>query len=110
MATSVATATETICGPPTELSEPSVARMYRLRKSFAAVQFDATGKGRIVFLPEGAELRLIGYSRLCECFEVTHESRLYNMFKVDLLGFWSTPIRPPASKALRAVTAARACA
>jgi len=110
MGTIVATAAVILCGAPTETIEAPATPMYRLRKSFAAVQFDPVGNGRIVFLPEGAELRVVGPSRMSGCFEVMHESRLYNMFKIDLLGAWSTPIRPPASKAFRAVTAARACA
>jgi len=67
--------------------------VYRIRKSFAAVHFEQTEKGRIVFLPEGAKLSLIGSSScLREGFEVMHEGQLYNIFKADLLGPWSTPI------------------
>ena len=55
MATTVATATEIICGALSEMGEASLiseaplVRMYRLRKSFAAVQFDAAGKGTNCF-------------------------------------------------------------
>ena len=80
-----------------ELFQESVApakQMYRLRKSFAAVRFEPAGKGRIVFLPQEAEVRVIGPSCLCGCFEVMFESQLYNLFKVDLLGPWSTSIQP----------------
>jgi hypothetical protein len=31
---------------------------------------------------------------LCECFEVMYENQFYSIFKVDLLGPWSTPIKP----------------
>jgi hypothetical protein len=74
-------------------SEGSAVRMYRLRKCFAAVQFEEDGKGRIVFLPEGAELRVVGASSLCKCFEVSYKDRLYSIFQEDLLGVWSMPIR-----------------
>jgi hypothetical protein len=105
MTANVASSTPIVCGAPAEHSDASVTRVYRIRKSFAAVHFDPAGKGRIVFLPEGAELRVIGSSCLCECFEVLCENRHYNIFKVDLLGPWSSRIEP-----IRAMAAARACA
>lgn len=73
--------------------EVQTPRAYRTKKPFAVVQFDRAGRGRIVSLPEGAKLHLIGPSCLRECFEVAHESQQYNIFKVDLLGPWSTPIQ-----------------
>jgi len=77
--------------------------VYRLGKSLAAVHFDqADGKGRIVFLPEDAELRVTGPSSLCECFEVEFEDRFYNIFKVDLLGPRSSRIKPLRAMAVRA--------
>ena len=76
-----------------EEKELLTTRVYRIRKSFAAVHFEQPGKGRIVFLPEGAKLSVIGSSScLCEGIEVMHEKQLYNVFKADLLGRWSTPI------------------
>lgn len=66
--------------------------MYRTTKSFAVVHFSLSPKGRVVLLPEGAELRLIGASRMPQCFEVSHNDQHYNIFKVDLLGKWSTPV------------------
>ena len=100
----LASSTTIICGAPAEKSEPPATRLYRIRKSFAAVHFDEVGKGRIVFLPEGAVLRVIGPSCLSEFFEVMFENRFYNIFRVDLLGPWSSRIEP-----IRAM-AARACA
>ena len=95
MAANVVAATTIICSPSTILrSEAPAERIYCLRKSYATVHFDPAGKGQIVFLPKGAELRLLGCSRLCECFEVMYENQSYNIFKVDLLGPWSTPIKP----------------
>jgi hypothetical protein len=94
----------------------SSMRIYRIRKSFAAVHFDQTGKGRIFFLPEGAELRLMGPS-FCwrQGFEVMYQKQLYNIFKEDLLGPWSTPIESSSiesrrSQTTRAETASEACA
>jgi hypothetical protein len=99
MATSIATATAIIRGAPIQTIEASATPAYRLGKSLAAVCFDPAGKGRIVFLPQGAVLRVIGPSRLCECFEVLHDTQLYSVFKIDLLGPWSRPIQLIPSKA-----------
>jgi hypothetical protein len=93
MATCLATVTTIIRGAPTQSVEAPAPRAYRLRESLAAVRFDPSGKGRIVFLPQGAELHLIGDSRLPECFEVMHGTQLYHVFQVDLLGPRSTPIQ-----------------
>jgi hypothetical protein len=89
-----ASSTTILLGEPVEKSAARATRMYRLGKSFAAVHFEPAGKGRIVFLPVGAEVHVIGPSCLCECFEVMFETQLYNIFKVDLLGPWSTLIEP----------------
>ncbi|MGA2879195.1 MAG: hypothetical protein ABSG13_09620 [Bryobacteraceae bacterium] len=87
--------------------EIQALRAYRTKKPFAVVHFDPAGKGRIVSLPEGAKLHLIGPSCLRECFEVAHESQHYNIFKVDLLGPWSMPIENSriTSNAARVVAA-----
>jgi hypothetical protein len=94
--------------------------MYLLRKSFAAVHFEPAGKGRVVFLPEGAELQVTGSSRLFDCFEVLYQDQLYNIFKIDLLGPWASPakphpvetslIEPNSIKPIRALRAVGACA
>jgi hypothetical protein len=94
MKRTAAFSTAIILGEPIEKSLVPVTQMYRLRKSFAAVHFQPAGKGRIVFLPQQAEVRVIGPSCLCECFEVIFENQLYSLFKVDLLGPWSTSIKP----------------
>jgi hypothetical protein len=99
MSSAVAFSATRICIAPIEASEPQATRVYRLRKSFPAVHFEEAGKGRIVFLPEGAELRVIGFSCMGECLEVWWENRLYNMFKVDLLGPWSSRIEPIRTRA-----------
>jgi hypothetical protein len=95
-------------GPAAESQAPSTPA-YRTRKSFAVVHFEPAGSGRIVFLPEGAEVRVVGPSRVCECFEVTFQNQLYNIFKVDLMGPWATPIKPSRSKPIRTL-AIGACA
>ncbi len=106
----------TFCSARAEMSEIPARRVYRLRKSFAVVHLEQTGKGRIVFLPRGAELRVIGSSYcLCEGFEVTYERQLYNIFKADLLGPWSDPIESNSiessrSQTMRAERAVGACA
>lgn len=103
-------------GAPAEKSEAPVTQAYRTRKSFAVVHFEpaveAVHKGRIVFLPEGAELHVVGSSCLGECFEVLCEKQLYNIFKADLLGVWSTPIRtrPLRTNTVQSMAAIGACA
>ena len=100
----------------TKKSEVPATRVYRISKSFAAVHFEQTGKGRIVFLPEGAMLSVVGVSScLCEGFEVTYERQLYNIFKADLWGPWSMPIESSSiessrRKTMRAIPVAGACA
>jgi hypothetical protein len=118
-------ASTTRIGASAENSEGPAARAYRIRKSFAVVHFEQTvdlsAKGRIVFLPEGAELRVIGSSCMSGCFEVLCQNRLYNIFKEDLLGPWSSliksslikpsPIKSRPIKLVRAMEiAAKACA
>jgi hypothetical protein len=82
---------------------------YRLSKCFAAVQFEREAKGQIVFLPAGAELRMVGPSALCNCFEVAYQNQSYNIFKADLLGPWSMPFRNSRRGMVR-VKAMGACA
>jgi hypothetical protein len=105
-----ASTTTIILGEPIEKSAARATRMYRLGKPFAAVHFEPAGKGRIVFLPVGAEVHVIGPSCLCECFEVMFETQLYNIFKVDLLGPWSTLIKPNPIKPILALATVGACA
>ena len=58
---------------------------YCTKTSFVAVHFNRSGKGRIVFLPYGAELRVIGPSScLREGFEVAFEHQHYHVFEIDL--------------------------
>ena len=110
-----ASSTTIILAESIEKSAARATRMYRLGKPFAAVHFEPAGKGRIVFLPEGAEVHVIGPSCLCEYFEIMFEAQLYNIFKADLLGPRSTlikpnPIKPDRIKPILALTAEGACA
>jgi hypothetical protein len=84
-----------------ENGQAEAPQTYRLRKSFAAVQFEETGKGRIVFLPEGAELRITACSRLDKCYEVVCKNQRYHIFQEDLTGPWSTPVRSGRNAPLR---------
>jgi hypothetical protein len=93
-----------------EKSEGQVPRIYRIEKPLAAVYFHAAAKGRIVFLPEGAELHMVGPSCLAGCLEVLCEERLYNIFKADLLGAWSVPIKTSRRKPVPSFRAAGAYA
>jgi hypothetical protein len=109
MATAGSPTTLTTSGfsTPIEVGHAEAPRVYRLRKSFAVVQFEPAGKGRIVFLPEGAELKMVGSSRLAQCCEVLCENQLYSIFEVDLFGPWSTKLkrRPTRPVPVRAVAA-----
>jgi hypothetical protein len=78
---------------PLEVGEAEAPPMYRLRKSFAVVHFDPSGKGRIVFLLEGAELKVVGSSRLPGCCEVLSGNELYNIFETDLTGPWGMRLK-----------------
>ena len=92
-------------GARAEKNAVAATRVYRISKSFAAVHFEQTGKGRIVFLPRGAKLSVVGASScLCEGFEVMYERQLYNIFKADLLGPWSTPMESRAIEFSRCET------
>ena len=81
-----------------------VNRVYRLKKELMAVKFDRSGNGQIVSLPKGAELEIVGFSCLSECFEVVWRERCCSVFEVDLLGTWSSPIaaRRQATQGVRA--------
>jgi hypothetical protein len=114
MTNAVVSLTTPILAALTEREVPAPAA-YRIRKGFAVVQFDGAAKGRIVFLPEGAELRLIGPSCLSKCFEVACETQRYNIFQADLLGPWSTliqpiPMKPSRLKPIRTLASIGACA
>ncbi len=109
MTNAVVSLTTPVLAPQFEKREAPVPDVYRIRKGFAVVQFDSEAKGRIVFLPEGAELRLVGQSLLRKCFEVACKDQLYHIFQEDLLGPWSTPIRT-SRRAMVRVEAVGVCA
>jgi hypothetical protein len=94
----VTSSTMRIPGAQFEKSDAQAARVYRIGKPLAAVHFDPSAKGQIVFLPAGAELCVVGPSSLTGCSEVLCEERLYNIFKADLLGVWSVPVRASRRK------------
>jgi hypothetical protein len=76
----------TLARVTSEENAPPATRMYRTRTSFVAVHFDEAGKGRIDFLPKGAELRVIGPSSLLpEGFEVKADQRIHHVFEADLI-------------------------
>jgi hypothetical protein len=73
------------CATSNDSNAPS-SRAYRTKTSFVAVHFDNAGKGRIVFIPFGATLRVIGPSSLLpDGFEVQFEHSTYNVFDIDLV-------------------------
>jgi hypothetical protein len=95
--------------------DSAVTSAYRTRKSFAVVHFEEAGKGLIAFLPEGAEVRVIGPSSIGKCLEILFENRRYNIFKADLWGPWAVQVdpilvRPGRVKQMRALAAGVACA
>ena len=88
---------------PTGKSEVPPSGAYRLTDSLTTVHFEKDGQGRIVFLPKGAELQVVGFSCLRECLEVMWKDQLYSVFKVDLLRASSCRIEQ-----IRALPVARA--
>jgi len=110
MTHSVASSTMRIVGAHFEKSEDQASRVYRIEKPLAAVHFALPGKGQIVFLPQGAELHVVGHSSLAGCFEVLWEERLYNLFKADVLGAWSVPVKPSRRKPVPSFGGVEACA
>jgi hypothetical protein len=106
----VTSSTMRLPGAQFEKSEEQAARVYRIGKPMAAVQFDPSAKGQIVFLPVGAQLCVVGPSSLMGCFEVLCQERLYNIFKADLLGVWSVPVRPSRTKSISSLRAVGAYA
>jgi hypothetical protein len=85
MTTPVASSTAILFSATSVESKAPATRAYRTKTSFVAVHFDQAGKGRIVFLPKEATLRVIGPSScLPEGFEVLFEEQIYNVFGVDL--------------------------
>jgi hypothetical protein len=101
----VASSTLRILNTQFENNDGQAARVYRIQKALPAVHFDRAAKGQIVFLPQGAELCVVGPSSLAGCLEVLCEERLYNIFKADLLGVWSVPVRPRRRKPIQSLRA-----
>lgn len=86
MTTPVVSSTTMLSSAPSDESKAPATRAYRTKTPFAAVHFDQAAKGRIVFLPKGAILRIIGPSPfLGGGFEVTFKKRSYNIFEIDLI-------------------------
>ena len=77
-------------------------RTYRSRISIPAVRFDETGRGRIVFLPMGANLCVIGPSSyLVGGVEVEFEKRAYNIFEIDVLTRAATDLSHVSADTMR---------
>jgi hypothetical protein len=105
MTTSVVSSTAIPFSETSDESKAPAARAYRTRTSFVAVHFNQEGKGRIVFLPDGAMLRVIGLSScLPEGFEVVFENQRYNVFGIDLFAR-SSLIREPIQAKDNAIAA-----
>ena len=85
MTTLVVSSTAIPFSATSDESKARATRAYCTKTSFVAVHFDEVGKGRIVFLPDGAMLRVIGPSScLPEGIEVMFEQQFYNVFDVDV--------------------------
>ena len=105
MTTPVVSSTALPPGVTSNESDAPAGRKYRTTTSFVAVHFDQAGKGRIVFLPFGAMLHVIGQSScLPQGFEVVFEQLHYNVFEIDLL-VRSTLICEPIQAKYSAVAA-----
>jgi hypothetical protein len=98
MTSAVVSLKPTLARATSEENGPAATRMYRTKTSFVAVHFDEAGKGRMDFLPKGAELRVIGpSSRLWEGLEVMLEKQTYNVFEIDLV-VGSTEVLEPTRR------------
>ncbi len=105
MTTPVMSSNILLCAVTRDESDAPATRTYRTNTSFVAVHFDQAGKGRIVFLPTGAMLRIVGPSScLREAFEVMFENELYNVFEIDLVAR-SSLIHEPIRAKGRAIAA-----
>jgi hypothetical protein len=105
MTTPVASSMAFLPGLTSYESDGPAERTYRTTASVVAVHFDGAGKGRIVFLPVGAMLHVIGRSScLPKGFEVVFEHRRYNVFEIDAR-VRSTAIREPIRTKCSAVAA-----
>jgi hypothetical protein len=92
-------------GVTTDETDAPARRTYCTTESFVAVHFEGTGKGRIVFLPFGSMLHVIGRSSCLPAgFEVVFEHRHYNAFEIDVLTR-SAPICEPIQAERHAVAA-----
>jgi hypothetical protein len=92
-------------GVASDENNAPASRAYRTKTSFVAVHFDHAGKGRIIFLPQGAMLQVVGRSScLPGGFEVVFEHQHYNVFEIDIL-VRSTPICEPIQPKRPAVAA-----
>lgn len=81
----------------------SIGQAYRTKKSFVSVHFDPSGKGEILFLPEGVTLRVVAPSAcLREGFEVMFGEQSHNVFEIDLLARCSQLFEPAGSLAIAA--------
>ena len=58
---------------------------FRLTKSLKAVKFDENGKGIMVELPVGADVRILGTSTIKGCLEILCDEERYNVFEKDLM-------------------------
>jgi hypothetical protein len=86
MTTPMVSSTVLLSGVIRHESRAPAGRTYRTKTSLVAVHFDHAGKGRIIFLPDGAMLRVMGPSPcLREGFEVVFKNELYNVFEIDLI-------------------------
>jgi hypothetical protein len=105
MTTPVVSSNKLLSAVTRDDSKVPAARTYRTKTSFVAVHLDEGGKGRIVFLPQGAMLRVIGPSAcLREACEIIFRNELYNVFEIDLVAS-SILICEPIKTKSRVITA-----
>jgi|ERR1700733_8823053 hypothetical protein len=99
MTTPAVSSTAVLLGMTSMESAAPVTRAYLTKTSFVAVHFDEAGKGRIVFLPEGVMLCVVGPSPfLPEGFEVKAGRRIYHVFEMDLMARSSLIFEPIRAK------------
>jgi hypothetical protein len=62
-----------------------MADVFRLTAALTGITFTAEGQGSLLTLPVDARLNITGQSRLAGLIEVKYGTKLYSVFKIDLI-------------------------
>ena len=62
----------------------AIMETFRLGKPLNVVSLDAEGKGKLITLPIGADIKVCGASAIPSCVEIQCDGSRYNAFEQDL--------------------------